>query len=409
MDKLTNIETFDAKVEATENYLQRLRKWCSDRIYYRLAKRINWLLGWFYDDGGLKDIPYIDFDIEYEDGCYEGRLQWNSEDGSLEVGMPGGNVCLQIGQEVLVRAKNTSGSQIDNGSVVYVTGATGSRPTIGLADADDFLKSVTTFAIATEDIPNNQFGYVTNFGIVRDVDTSAFSDGDLIYLSNVAGEFTDTPPDPPAFTVGVGIVLLSHASEGIIGVRIEYRSQYPEIEWDDLRIVPGSFQRAGSSDPTLSDWQPGGSGTTFKVYKFSKNDEVFASVQMPHGYKEGTDLQFHIHWTPCDRGNEEIGNAVGWKVDHSIANVNGTFPSSSTVDLSDTVTGTDDKHEITSSVTVSGTGLTISHMIVLRIYRSDTGTDDTWVGNTAATSPAILEFDIHFEKNTGGSRTEFAK
>lgn len=44
MDKLTNIETFDAKVEATENYLVRMKKWISDRIYYRLAKRVNFLL-----------------------------------------------------------------------------------------------------------------------------------------------------------------------------------------------------------------------------------------------------------------------------------------------------------------------------------------------------------------------------
>jgi len=179
--------------------------------------------------------------------------------------------------------------------------------------------------------------------------------------------------------------------------------------WNDLRIVPGAFQFAGSSDPTLVSWQPGGSGATFKAYAFQKNNEVFATEQMPHSYKEGTDLYFHIHWTPKDRGNEENGATIGWKVDYSIANPDGTFGSSSTADLSDACSGADDEHEKTSSVQVSGTGLTISNMILLRIYRSDTGADDTWTGSTTAQSPALLEFDLHFEMDNLGSNNETTK
>jgi hypothetical protein len=179
--------------------------------------------------------------------------------------------------------------------------------------------------------------------------------------------------------------------------------------WDDLRIVPGAFKFAGSADPSLQNWQPGGSGATFKVYKFKKNDEAFASCQMPHTYKEGTDLEFHIHWTPANRGVAESGNKVGWKVDYTIAVVGGIFGASATVDLSDTCSGVNDKHELAGSVTVSGAGLKVSHIIVLRIYRTDTGTDDTWAGTTNAQSPALLEFDIHFRKDTMGSRQEFIK
>jgi hypothetical protein len=179
--------------------------------------------------------------------------------------------------------------------------------------------------------------------------------------------------------------------------------------WDDLRIGPGIFTFIGASDPTISDYQPTGSGATFKLYAFQVNNEVFATVQMPHRFKQSTSLWFHIHWTPRDRGNEESGNTVGWKVDYSIANINGTFPASGTVDLSDACTGTDDLHEIASSVEVSGSGLTISHMILLRIYRTDTGADDTWVGTTVAQSPAILEFDIHFEMDSLGSNNQTSK
>ena len=179
--------------------------------------------------------------------------------------------------------------------------------------------------------------------------------------------------------------------------------------FDDLRVVPGAFSFAGAADPSLIDWQPGGTGATFKVYAFRKNDEVFASCQMPHSYKEGSDIYPHIHWTPHSRGTAEDGASVGWKVDYSIANIGDAFPASTTLDLSDTVSGADDKHEIISSTAITGTGLKISHIIMLRIYRSDTGTDDTWAGTTADQSPVLLEFDIHFEIDTAGSRTELVK
>jgi hypothetical protein len=182
-----------------------------------------------------------------------------------------------------------------------------------------------------------------------------------------------------------------------------------DIVWDDLRIGAGMFQFLGSSDPTLDSWQPGGSGATFLAYVFAKNDEVFSVAQLPHAYKEGSDLKFHIHWTPRDRGTAESGNAVGWKVDYSAISVGGTFLASSTVDLSDTCTGTDHYHEITSGVTVSGTGLTVSSMVQLRIYRSDTGADDTWAGTIAAQLPALLEFDMHYQLDTVGSLQETSK
>jgi hypothetical protein len=180
------------------------------------------------------------------------------------------------------------------------------------------------------------------------------------------------------------------------------------VVWDDLRLVPSSFDYPGNNDPTIVDYQPAGSGTTFKVWKFDKDDAGYASVQMPHSYKEGSDLHFHIHWTSCNRGTTEGTAKVGWKVDYSIANVHGNFVASQTVDLSDACSGVNHRHEITNSVAVSGTGLSISHIILLKIYRSDTGADDTWAG-TGSNAPALLEFDIHYQIDALGSKQEVSK
>lgn len=190
----------------------------------------------------------------------------------------------------------------------------------------------------------------------------------------------------------------------------------PQVVWDDLFISTGLFKFAGANDPVWRNWQPGGSGTTFQSLFFDKNDEIFFSCQMPHSYKEGSDIHAHVHWTPAARGNEESGAYVGWKLDYSIANINGgVFLPSTTIDMSDTCSGTDDYHEVSAGLTgIPGTygatneELKVSHMIICRLYRTDTGADDTWAG-TGVNGPAMLQFDFHFQKNSVGSRLEWVK
>lgn len=163
---------------------------------------------------------WVQFDTSFSDGSVEGRLQWNSEDGTLEFGLPGGVVVLQIGQETVVRATNKTGSQIDDGAVVYISGAQGSRPTIALAQADS-VSTTTVIGVATEDIADNANGYVTTEGLVRDIDTDGMAAGSLLYLSaTVAGEFTTTKPTSPDYSVCVGHVLFENVSTGLIFVNI---------------------------------------------------------------------------------------------------------------------------------------------------------------------------------------------
>lgn len=177
------------------------------------------------DVGGFVTTPAVQFDINYVDGQAEGRLQWNIEDGTLEVGMPGGAVNLQIGQELLVRVTNDEGSQINNGQVVFVSGATGSNIEVQLPIASNPLEAPLTFGLATEDIAAGQKGYITLVGNVRDIDTSGpgaetWVDGDIVYLSaTVAGGLTNVRPVQPNIGVIIGVVLRAHATEGVIAAK----------------------------------------------------------------------------------------------------------------------------------------------------------------------------------------------
>lgn len=149
-----------------------------------------------------------------------GELAWNDTDKTLDLGMTS-SVTQQIGQEVLHYCKNNSGVAIANGQVVRVTGASGNALTIALADATDAVTSVSTIGVATEDIADAASGMVTMIGLVRGIDTSAFTEGDTLYLSETAGALTATSPAYPAQSIKIAVVVRDHATLGSIFVHVE--------------------------------------------------------------------------------------------------------------------------------------------------------------------------------------------
>lgn len=117
---------------------------------------------------------------------------------------------------VYITARNNTGSTISKGKAVYISGAVGQNPTIALAKAN---AETTSFSIGVSafDIPNNTNvqNNVIIAGLVDDIDTSAFSDGDKVYLSSsTAGELQNTAPSSPNFGALVGFCLYSHAVHG---------------------------------------------------------------------------------------------------------------------------------------------------------------------------------------------------
>lgn len=170
------------------------------------------------NNGSIENPNYIQFNTLFADGQSEGRLQWNIEEGTLEFGLPGGNVNLQIGEELLFRAKMFGGAGL-NGQVVAITGASGGRPKIELADADNSALNNCTIGVLTEDINENNSGYFNAFGYVHDVNLSAFAEGDVVYLGTTPGSLTKTIPAPPARVVKVGRVITNNAN-GTLFVKV---------------------------------------------------------------------------------------------------------------------------------------------------------------------------------------------
>ena len=158
------------------------------------------------------------------------RLIWNDTDGTLNLGLKGGNVVLQVGQEEVLRALNATGSTMTSGQVVYITGASGQRPTVALAQGNAEATSTKVIGIVTETIANNAQGFVTTAGLVRGVNTSAFAEGAVLWLSaSTPGAITSTRPTAPNHAVLVGYCVRSHATEGIIYVMVQNGYELDEL------------------------------------------------------------------------------------------------------------------------------------------------------------------------------------
>lgn len=199
----------------------------------RIAASLEWLT---YAPATREDnsllIDYIDVSTTAPTavGGIAGRLTWNDTDGTLDLGLKGGNVTLQIGQENVLRVKNDEATQLNDGEVVYIYGASGANLLVRRALANSDLTSANTIGIVTEAIAVNGQGFITTFGQVRGLDTSAFNEGDILYLSpTTPGAITNVKPVAPDHMVLVGYCVKKSAGNGEIFTKVDNGYELDEL------------------------------------------------------------------------------------------------------------------------------------------------------------------------------------
>ncbi|MCH9836614.1 hypothetical protein K0U83_13190 [bacterium] len=158
-----------------------------------------------------------------------GELRWNDTDGTLEFVLKGGNVTLQIGQEQVTLVKPVTGNLLE-GKVVYIAGSDGGNKTAAYAQANGEGPSNTTFGLMTETASGGNKGFCTTFGMVRNIDTSALTEGAIVWLSpSVAGGMTTTKPVAPNHLVQIGYCVRSHANVGSVFVSVKNGYELEEL------------------------------------------------------------------------------------------------------------------------------------------------------------------------------------
>ena len=148
----------------------------------------------------------------------------------VKVGANGGGGASESALTLLQYVRNQSGGTMAKGTVVYISGATGNTPTISKAIATSDSTSAQTLGLVKDNIANNGFGYVVVFGKESGLNTSAYNEGDQLYLSpTIAGAYTTTKPYAPDHLVYIGIVTRSHPNQGTIEVRVQNGYEMDEL------------------------------------------------------------------------------------------------------------------------------------------------------------------------------------
>jgi hypothetical protein len=186
----------------------------------------------------ISGVDYIDFDTTASNVGAVGRLKWNDTDGTLDLGLKGGNVTLQLGQEEVVRVVNKTGVNLTEAGyqVVRLDGAQGGRIKVALAKGDGDANSLDTLGLVTENITNNEEGFVTTYGLVRGINTTgnlqteSWSDGDALYLSPTTfGSLTNILPTAPSHSVRMGYVVQANPGNGSIFVKVDNGYELDEL------------------------------------------------------------------------------------------------------------------------------------------------------------------------------------
>ena len=140
-----------------------------------------------------------------------------------------------------------------------------------------------------------------------------------------------------------------------------------------------------------------------KLYSFdgaSTLEGLNCCIELPHSYKEGSDIEVHIHYL---RTTTTASGNVKWFADYSICPLMGALVASQTISVVKTVAA-QNVCDVATIGTISGVGRKISDVISFRIYRNPSDAADTFAADVLMTS-----FGIHYERDTLGSRQMYVK
>lgn len=161
--------------------------------------------------------------------------------------------------------------------------------------------------------------------------------------------------------------------------------------YDDI-IIQAMNLRGGSTPPGYVVFQDSIYASSFKN---ASTDIVYGSFEIPHSYKEGTDLEIHLHWSPSTINT----GRCDFVMKYTFANMAGTFGVEETINFQQTGSGVVNKHQyISGDAVVSGStkSIGIGAIIAFALSRP---TGDGFSGDAF-----LHSVGCHYQIDTMGSR-----
>lgn len=158
--------------------------------------------------------PYVDFEDANGTTVAAGRMWYSNSTGSWNLGMGGGNITQQVGEELFVYGKASAAITDSPLQIIYQTGTVGASGVVTFAPTvSGITNGDLIIGVATESLALNAFGRITSFGVVHGITTNGsaygetWADGDVIWYNPTTGNPTKTKPSAPNIKVQIGTVI----------------------------------------------------------------------------------------------------------------------------------------------------------------------------------------------------------
>ena len=292
-------------------------------------------------NSGFLDQVVFNTDLADPD-LLAGQLQWNSTEGTLDLGL-NDNYAMHLGEEMLYRVRNTTGSTLRAGQPVYASGLSpggNNRIEVNLYTANGTTREIRFMGLMTSDLTDNgNNGYATHFGYIRGVNTNGgvatdysdklwvsgepdWNEGDILYVHpTVPGKLTKTEPK---HSISVAIIT-SKANNGKLFVR---PTSYGHLDDNhDVNLTGASNGQFLQYNSSTDYWIPSSSGN-FTTLTINGN-------QIP----VGTGISNHVAYWNSSSGLIADNGQLYWDPTNNRLGI-GTSSPSTTLDVSGIINAT---------------------------------------------------------------------
>lgn len=171
-------------------------------------------------DGTNSNLDILKFNTNQpEQALLAGEMAYSQLEGTIELGMNGGEVKQSLGLELYIRYKPSE--NILNGELLMYDGTDGNSGTVKLKKATVNCDPKLIYAIATEDATTGGLHFATWYGKIKDINTSMYQTGSDLYQSTTtAGALQSTQPAAPYNKASYAKVINAHSTQGTLFVRI---------------------------------------------------------------------------------------------------------------------------------------------------------------------------------------------
>lgn len=131
----------------------------------------------------------------------------------------GSSVANDTAKVVIAKVHNATGTILQRGEVVYLSGANGDVASVKRANNKQDSTSSKTFGIVRRDIAAGDTGYITTQGQIEKLNLGSYTAGDIVWLDSIDGGLTKVKPVAPYHSVFIGVVERANSGNGLMYVK----------------------------------------------------------------------------------------------------------------------------------------------------------------------------------------------